>query len=112
MGVPPSAICSSSSYFCISSVLMYMERQIGQLVLRRTNHETRHSAWNSCPHTVSLRIVSGSGWVATGGATVVTFSVDSVWSVVAGSEEGIAAGVSLEIEEVGESFAGSGSDGP
>jgi hypothetical protein len=33
---------------------------MGQLVLRRTNHDTRHSAWNSWLHTFSLRISSGS----------------------------------------------------
>jgi hypothetical protein len=44
---------------------MYGVRQIGHVVLRRTNQETRHSEWNSWPQTCSLRMASGpdgSGW--------------------------------------------------
>ena len=95
----------------MSSVLMYMERQMGQLVLRRMNHETRHSEWNSWPQTESLRMVSVSGWVvgtvvavAAVAAVVVVVSVDWAGSVV----EGVAAS---EMEDVGESFAGSGGEG-
>jgi hypothetical protein len=57
---PPRAILSSSSSFSIASLLIYVPLQIGQLVLRRTNQETRHSAWNSWPQTRSLRILSSS----------------------------------------------------
>lgn len=39
---------------------MYAARQIGHVVLRRTNQETRHSAWNSWPQLCSLRMASGS----------------------------------------------------
>jgi hypothetical protein len=110
VGVPPSAICSSWSYFSMSSVLMYMERQMGQLVLRRTNHETRHSEWNSCPQMESLRMVSVSGWVVAAVAAavvVVDMSVDWAWSVVDGGGEA----ATSEMEDVGESFAGSGGEG-
>lgn len=56
---------------------MYMERQMGQLVLRRTNHDTRHSAWNSWEQTVSLRIGSEPDWgVEVGGVAVVVGLVD------------------------------------
>lgn len=75
---------------------------MGQLVLRRTNHETRHSEWNSWPQTESLRIVSVSGWVVV--AAVVGVSVDWAGSVI----EGAAAS---EMEDVGESLAGSGGEG-
>jgi len=35
-------------------------RQMGHVVFRRTNQDTRHSEWNSWPQACSLRIASGS----------------------------------------------------
>lgn len=67
---------------------------MGQVVLRRTNHETRHSVWKAWEQEWSLRIGSGSveevggGWVAAGS--------------ISGEGESVVAGRS----------AGAGSDGP
>lgn len=80
---------------------------MGQLVLRRMNHETRHSEWNSWPQTESLRIVSESGRVGMVATVVAGVSVDWAWSIVDGGEGAAAS----EMEDVGESFAGSGGEG-
>jgi len=51
---------SSSSYAFISSVEMYGARQMGHVVLRKTNQDTRHSEWNSWPQACNRRMASGS----------------------------------------------------
>jgi hypothetical protein len=94
---------------------MYMERQIGQLVLRRTNQDTRQSAWNSWLQTRSLRIVSDSGVVVVVVVVVVVGPAGSddeggsEGSVDCGSEAGRAAASVMGVS--GESLAGSGGAG-
>jgi hypothetical protein len=93
---------------------MYTERQIGQLVLRSTNHETRQSAWNSWPQTRSLRMVSESGVVAVVEVVVAESAGSDDGRAVevdvdCGSEAGRAAASVMGVS--GESLAGSGGAG-
>ena len=93
----PSAVLSSSSCSSIASLLIYADRQIGQLVLRSTNQDTKHSAWNSWPQTRSLRILSASA------------SASDEAVVGSGIEAGRAASSVIGVS--GLSFAGSGGAG-
>jgi hypothetical protein len=44
----------------MSSLEMYAVRHMGQVVLRKTNQDTRHSAWKAWEQVWSARIGSGS----------------------------------------------------
>jgi hypothetical protein len=79
---------SSSSYACMSSFEMYAVRHIGHVVFRKTNHDTRHSAWKVWEHVRSFRMAS----VSLGGGVVGFVAASSTVDVSDGARSAASGG--------------------